>query len=77
MIDFSNCVVVPDQVLAQKLDDEMVLLQLESETYFGLDDVGSTMWEHLTTADSIDSAYQALLDVYEVEPDQLRADLQE
>lgn len=76
MIDFSSRVVVPEHTLARKLDDEMVLLELESETYFGLDSVGTDMWECLTSTDSIDEAYQALQTMYEVDPVQLRFDLE-
>lgn len=75
-VDFADRVTVPDGVLARQLDDEIVILDLESESYYGLDDVGATMWNHLIEADSIETAYQALLQQYEVEPEQLRADLE-
>lgn len=56
-------------------DGESVLLNLDTENYFGLNAVGSRMWELLTSAASIEEAYQALLAEYEVTPDELRRDL--
>ena len=74
-IDFSKRVVVPDTVIIRRLDDESVILDLATESYFGLDDVGASMWAHVVATDSIEAACAALLNEYEVEPDQLRADM--
>ena len=49
MIDFSSRVVVPETVLFRELDGESVLLNLDTESYLGLDDVGTRMWMLLTT----------------------------
>ena len=70
-----NKVTVPDGVLVRDLAGESVLLNLNSESYFGLDEVGTRMWTVLTTSPSIDAAFDALLTKYEVEPMQLRNDL--
>jgi hypothetical protein len=66
---------VPEGVLVRELQGESVLLNLDSESYFGLDDVGTRMWSALTTAGSVEAAFETLLGEYEVEPGQLRADL--
>jgi len=42
-----------------------------------LNPVGTRMWNALTSAGSIQAAYDTLLGEYEVEPAQLRADLEE
>lgn len=67
---------MPAHVLVRQVEGESVLLNLESEQYFGLDEVGTGMWAALTRADSIEAAYQALLGEYEVDAEQLRQDLQ-
>lgn len=74
-IDFKHRVKASKDVVTKHLDDEMVILDLASESYFGLDDVGTVMWEQLTAAGSIEQAYRALLGQYDVEPETLRADL--
>lgn len=68
-------VTAPDGVLVRELDGESVLLNLNSESYFGLDAVGTRMWAALTASASIEAAYEKLLEEYEVEPEHLRADL--
>jgi hypothetical protein len=76
MIAFSSRVVVPETVLFRELDGEAVLLNLNTESYLGLDDVGTRMWTLLTTQPSIQVAYDALLGEYDVAPDVLRNDVE-
>lgn len=66
---------IPDGVMVRELEGESVLLNLDSESYFGLDDIGTRMWAVLTDAESIETAYETLLAEYEVEPEHLRTDL--
>lgn len=68
-------VTTPDGVLVRELEGESVLLNLNSESYFGLDGMGTRMWAALTASASIEAAYETLCDEYEVEPEHLRADL--
>ncbi len=75
-IPFSARVAVPDGVLARNLEGESVVLNLKTEKYFGLDEVGTRMWTLLTDATSIQSAYDSLAAEYDVEPAQLRADME-
>ena len=77
MISFDNKVTVPSHVLVRVLDREAVLLNIETERYFGLDEIGTRMWELITTSPSLEVAYQALLSEYDVEPATLRQNLQD
>jgi len=74
---FSDRVEVPKQVLVCFLEKESVLLNLEAEIYYGLDETGTRMWQLLTTAQSIDNAYEELLGEFEVEAELLRQNLSE
>lgn len=71
----SDRVRVPHDVLVSGLQQESVLLNLVSERYFGLDDVGTRMFSVLSSSDSVEAAWQVLLEEYEVEPEELKADL--
>ena len=51
------------------------LLNLNTESYLGLDEVGTRMWMLLTTEASVQGAYEALLEEYDVTPEALRKDL--
>jgi hypothetical protein len=74
-ISFSDRVRLPDDVLISRLQEESVILNLDSERYYGLDDVGTRFLSVLTTSNSIDAAYQSLVEEYDVDRDVLRQDL--
>ena len=75
-ISFTSRVVVPDTVLFRELDGEAVILNLDTESYLGLDPVGTRMWKVLTGQPSIQAAYDILLAEYDVTPETLRGDLE-
>lgn len=66
----------PDHVLLRELDGQAVLLNLETETYFGLDEVGTRMWTELVSGASVDRACQRLQREFDVDPGVLRGDLE-
>jgi hypothetical protein len=74
-ISFGMRVSVPPDVMVQEVVGESVLLNLKSERYFGLDDMGTCMWRSLTTSPCIQATYEQLLGEYDVDADQLRRDL--
>jgi hypothetical protein len=77
MTTFADRAAVPKHVLVRHLDGESVLLNLETERYFGLDATGTRMWQLVTTMPTVDAAYGKLLEEFEVEPELLRNDLAE
>lgn len=74
-IDFAQQVHIPPDVMMQELDGEAVILNLKSEMYFGLDDVGTRMWTLLSESPSIQAAFDTLANEYDVEENTLRNDL--
>lgn len=68
---------VPDHVLVREVGGESVLLNLQSETYFGLDETGTRIWSALTRYPSVEEACRALLTEFEVEPERLERDVAE
>ena len=60
-----------DGVMFREIAGESVLLNLDSETYFGLDETGTAMWTVLVTAPSVGAAFDTLAEEYEVEPETL------
>jgi len=61
--------------LISRLQEESVLLNLDNERYYGLDDVGTRMLSVLTSSDSVQSAWLQLVDEYDVDREVLREDL--
>jgi hypothetical protein len=76
-ISFTDRVKVPEEVLISGLQGESVILNLNSERYFGLDEVGTRFLTLLSSSESIQAAYEALLEEYDVEPEVLRRDVTE
>lgn len=66
---------VSDDVVFRILGDEAVILNLASGVYFGLDTVGTRMWQLMSEHGSTDKVVETLLDEYEVEKEQLCGDL--
>lgn len=73
---FAARINVPEAVLMREIGGEAVILNLDSEKYFGLNEVGARVWMALTSAPSIQAAYEELLAEFAVQPDQLRRDMQ-
>jgi hypothetical protein len=76
-VAFSARVIASADVLVREVGGESVILDMKKQRYLGLDPVGTRMWALLTASDSIEAAYAALLDEFEVAPDVLRRDLVE
>lgn len=68
---------IPGEVLFQEVSGETVLLDLASESYFGLDSVGTRIWTLLKDDKSVGQVLDALLEEYEVDRETLEADLAE
>jgi hypothetical protein len=76
-VSFTSRATTASDVLLCDADGEAVLLDLKSEKYFGLDTVGTQMWNALTESPTIEKACDRLLSAYEVEPETLRKDVAE
>ncbi len=77
MASLPERVVIAPDVLIREIGGESVILDLKSQRYLGLDEVGTRMWHALLESDSVQAAYDALLAEYEVEGEELETDLRE
>lgn len=66
---------IPDHVLFQKLENETVLLNLEDGHYYGLDGLGTRVWQMLKEGNSLGECLAWILENYEVSPEQAEKDL--
>lgn len=66
---------VNQSIVCAELDQEMVLLNVETGKYFGLDSTGTRIWELLADGADEEGIVAALLNEYEVDPIQLRRDV--
>jgi hypothetical protein len=77
VLSFSDRVRIAPEVMIREIGGESVILDLKTERYLGLDEVGTRMWQVLMDSASIQSAYDTLLAEYEVAPERLERDLRE
>ena len=63
-------------VLCQEVNGEMVLLDLSSEQYFGLNEVGAQAWDALVSGQTLAELRNTLVERFEVPPERLARDLQ-
>ena len=76
--DFLNQRVAPSRdVLSQELDGETVLLDLTSETYFGLNETGTRVWQLICETDTVEGVFRSLLAEHDIEETTLVEDLHE
>lgn len=66
---------ISPEVHSQEVGGETVLLDLNSESYFGLDEVGTRVWQLLQESEDMQSVFETILTEYDVKEEQLRKDL--
>lgn len=72
---FNQRVKLSEDVLISDLQGESVILNVNSQRYYGLDKVGTRFLTLLSDSETIEQAFETLLAEYDVEADQLRVDL--
>jgi hypothetical protein len=68
---------ISDEVLSQEVNGETVLLDLEGESYFGLNEVGTRIWQLIKSERTVGETLSALSDEYDVSLEQLESDVGE
>lgn len=67
---------ISPQTLFQKLDDQAVILGLETESYYALDDVAARMWQVIDESDGdVGTTVQKLMTEYDVNNETLCKDM--
>ena len=77
MISLQQKFTISSEVLSQEVDGETVILDLESESYFGLDEVGTRIWQLLNEGSNLQTVFDILLGEYDVDEKQLEKDIQD
>lgn len=68
---------ITDQVIANSVGDEIVVLHLTNGTYFGLDPVGALVWETLANGGHPRRACDLILERYDIDCGTAEADVRE
>ena len=76
-MDLKKRLCISEDLYAQSIDDETVLLDMRSENYYGLDATASRIWRLLSSGLCIHDAINRLEELYDVERSRLEADVSE
>jgi hypothetical protein len=70
----NDTMTIPPQVMTRTVGDEVVVLDLATGTYFGLDPVGARMWELMAEGQTLGEICERMLQEYEVTREELERD---
>lgn len=73
---FSGRVEIGDSVLYQTVGDEIVVLNMNNQDYFGLDSVGADVWQLLLEHQNVAAVAQRVAAIYEVDEETALNDIQ-
>ena len=63
------------EALSQEVNGETVILDLKSESYFGLDEVGTRIWQLLQEHGDTRKTFDIMLKEFDVDENQLEYDM--
>ena len=66
---------IPPQVMARKVGDENVILDLASGTYYGLDTVGTRIWQLIALGQTLEQVCEVMLAEYDVTREDIERDV--
>ena len=66
-IEMSSVIRQSEQQVSAEVDGEVVMMSVEQGSYYGLDEVGSRIWELTGTPSTVDAICDALVVEYQVE----------
>lgn len=74
-INLDTFVSISEEIYSQEVGDETILLDPQGGHYFGLNPMGTRMWQLLRQHGALRPVYETLLTEYEVAPERLETDL--
>lgn len=66
---------IVEDCLVQELDNTMVILNLNTESYYELDEVGKRLWELFAQHEEVQKVFDLFQEEYDVEPGLLEKDI--
>ncbi|GLQ34142.1 hypothetical protein GCM10007939_04250 [Amylibacter marinus] len=75
MTQISGRISISEKALMVDLENEAVILNLNNERYYGLDDVSKNFWHWLNEFKDVDQVLHHAVDAYQVEEEVIRKDL--
>lgn len=74
-MNLNQKIIFSETVATQEVDDEIIILDTNTENYFGLNKIGSAIWQVIKEKQVLNEVFETLLERYDVEAEVLMADL--
>lgn len=73
-LGLNNIVQRTPEMVYSKLDGEVVMMSVENGEYYGLNEIGSAIWERIADEITVDELIIKLMEDYEVDRPECKAD---
>lgn len=77
IVDDKRLIVRCKDLLSTNLDDDVVVMNIDSGLYYGMEKTAQRIWDLLENAQTLESLISILSQEYKVEPAVCRADIQQ
>jgi hypothetical protein len=74
-MNLTSVIVPSPQAVTSRVGEETVVLHLENGTYYGLNAVGTRVWDLVQGGSTLQAVLESLQEEYDVSEDVLKADL--
>ena len=74
-ISLDTTIVRTEKVVTADMGNEIVMMSLEKSSYYGLDPIGSKIWDRMETPIRVSDLCQGLLGDFDVEQEQCETDV--
>ena len=75
MIKLETTILRNPELLASNIDDEVVMMSIENSAYYGLDPIGSKIWDLITEPIQVSDLCARLLERFEVSEQECQQDV--
>lgn len=77
MITEDNYIKRNKEVFASEIDEEVVMMNVDTGRYYGMDTVGSRIWELVAEEIQVKDVIETLMEEYDVSEEQCKKDVLE
>lgn len=74
-MNIKSKVILSNNVFAQEIDDETIILDAITQEYFSLNEIGKVIWSLLSENKNLEEIKEQMLEMYEVPAEQLEKDV--
>lgn len=75
MITLDTKITIPDTLFLQTVDEDTILLDTNTQEYFSLNKVGTTIWDIMSKVNNLKEVKKEILEIYDIDEKQVESDI--